>query len=215
MKLPFHFHLLLGLLLVFLPTMMLSQSHETRGAAAQSSSNNPSNTMQSSSTMENQGQNTAATASNDKKFMKEAAEGGLAEVELGKLAEERASNQEVKDFGKQMVNDHSKANEQLKELASKEGVTLPDNLSAKDKMLKQRLEKLSGPNFDRAYMENMVKDHKKDVAEFNRESTSGKDNAVKEFAAKTLPTLKEHLKKAESIEPNVKTASASGSTKSY
>ncbi len=114
-----------------------------------------------------------------------------------------------------MVNDHSKANEQLKELASKEGVTLPDNLSAKDKMLKQRLEKLSGPNFDRAYMENMVKDHKKDVAEFNRESTSGKDNAVKEFAAKTLPTLKEHLKKAESIEPNVKTASASGSTKSY
>ncbi len=215
MKLPFHFHLLLGLLLVFLPTMMLSQSHETRGAAAQSSSNNPSNTMQSSSTMENQGHNTAVAATNDKKFMKEAAEGGLAEVELGKLAEERASNQEVKDFGKQMVNDHSKANEQLKEVASKEGVTLPDNLSAKDKMLKQRLEKLSGPNFDRAYMENMVKDHKKDVAEFNRESTSGKDNAVKEFAAKTLHTLKEHLKKAESIEPNVKTASASGSTKSY
>jgi putative membrane protein len=215
MKLPFHFHLLLGLLLVFLPTMMLSQSHETRGAGAQSSSNNPSDTMQSNSTMENQGQKTAATATNDKKFMQEAAEGGLAEVELGKLAEERASNQEVKDFGKQMVNDHSKANEQLKELASKEGVTLPDNLSAKDKMLKQRLEKLSGPNFDRAYMENMVKDHKKDVAEFNRESTSGKDNAVKEFAANTLPTLKEHLKKAESIEPNVKTASASGSTKSY
>lgn len=215
MKLPFHFHLFLGVLLVFLPTMMLSQSRETRGAAPQGSTDNPSNTMQSGSTMQNQGQNSEATATNDKKFMKEAAEGGLAEVELGKLAEQKASSQEVKDFGKQMVNDHSKANEELKEIASKESVTLPDNLSAKDKTLKQRLEKLSGPNFDRAYMENMVKDHKKDVADFNRESTSGKDTAVKQFAASKLPTLKEHLKKAESIEPNLKTASAGGSAKSY
>jgi putative membrane protein len=158
-------------------------------------------------------QNSAATAENDKKFIREAAEGGLAEVELGKLATEKASNPEVKNFGQRMVQDHSKANEELKEVASKEGVTLPDHLNAKDKALKERLSKLNGPAFDRAYMENMVKDHKKDVAEFNRESTNGKDNDVKQFAGKTLPTLKEHLKQAESIEPNVKTASAGGSAK--
>jgi putative membrane protein len=158
-------------------------------------------------------QNSAATAENDKKFIREAAEGGLAEVELGKLATEKASNPEVKNFAQRMVQDHSKANEELKEVASKEGVTLPDHLNAKDKALKERLSKLNGPAFDRAYMENMVKDHKKDVAEFNRESTNGKDNDVKQFAGKTLPTLKEHLKQAESIEPNVKTASAGGSAK--
>lgn len=212
MNIRFHFHLLLGIFLVFLPTMMLSQSRETRGSMPQRDSQNPSNPMQSGTTMQ-QSNDQAARATADTKFMKEAAEGGLAEVELGKLASEKASSQEVKDFGQRMVNDHSKANEQLKQLASNKGVTLPENLSAKDKMLKERLSKLNGPNFDRAYMENMVKDHKKDVAEFNRESTSGKDSAVKQFAGETLPTLKEHLKKAESIASNAKGATAGGSAK--
>jgi putative membrane protein len=134
-------------------------------------------------------------------------------VELGKLASEKASSQEVKNFGQRMVDDHSKANEELKQIASSKGVKLPDNLSAKDKMLKERLSKLNGESFDRAYMQNMVKDHKKDVADFNRESTSGKDSEVKQFAGKTLPTLKEHLKQAESIAPNAKSATAGGSAK--
>jgi len=100
-----------------------------------------------------------------------------------------------------MVDDHTKANDELKQLASSKRVDLPDQVTAKDKMLKERLSKLSGPSFDRAYMENMVKDHKKDVADFNRESNSAKDPDVKHFASKTLPTLKDHLKEAEGISP--------------
>src|SRR5579864_3651439 len=108
----------------------------------------------------------------DKTFIKKAAEGGLAEVELGKLATEKASNEEVKKFGQRMVDDHSKANDQLKDVAAQKHIDLPTEPSARDKATKARLEKLSGEEFDRAYMRDMVKDHKADVAEFARESQS-------------------------------------------
>jgi putative membrane protein len=141
----------------------------------------------------------AGTAMADIKFMKEAAEGGMAEVALGQLAAEKASNSEVKKFGQRMVDDHSKANDKLKQLASQKNVALPENLSAKDKATKATLEKLSGEQFDQAYMKDMVKDHKKDVSDFRRESKSAQDPDVKKFAAQTLPTLEEHLKQAESV----------------
>jgi putative membrane protein len=144
----------------------------------------------------------------DTRFMKEAAEGGMAEVALGQLAAEKASSSEVKKFGQRMVDDHSKANDELKQLASQKNVDLPQGLSAKDKATKATLEKLSGEQFDQAYMKDMVKDHKKDVSDFRRESKSAQDPDVKRFAAKTLPTLEDHLKQAESIAPPT-TASAS------
>jgi putative membrane protein len=157
------------------------------------------------------GQRSSRLAMSDKKFVREAAEGGLAEVELGKLATEKASSEEVKKFGKRMVDDHSKANEELKEVASSKGLNLPKDISPKDKMLKERLAKLSGTAFDKAYMTNMVKDHKKDVADFSREGSSGADPDVKQFAAKTLPTLKHHLREAERIAPSMKASPMSGS----
>jgi putative membrane protein len=134
----------------------------------------------------------------DQSFVTDAAKGGMAEVELGKLATEKASSDQVKQFGQRMVDDHSKANEELKTLAAQKNITLPTGIDAKDKALHDRLSKLSGHEFDRAYMQAMVKDHRKDVGEFKKESTSGKDADVKAFAAKTLPTLEEHLKQAES-----------------
>ena len=137
----------------------------------------------------------------DQHFMQKAAEGGLAEVELGKLATEKASSDEVKKFGQRMVDDHGKANDQLKQLASSKGVELPTNLSAKDKATKERLSKLSGEQFDKAYMNDMVKDHTQDVSEFKKESNSAKDPEVKNFASQTLPTLEDHLKQARSIAP--------------
>ncbi|MGB0007296.1 MAG: DUF4142 domain-containing protein [Candidatus Sulfotelmatobacter sp.] len=150
----------------------------------------------------------ASLSSSDKKFVREAAQGGMAEVELGKLATEKASSPEVKKFGQRMVNDHSKANEQLKEVASSQGITLPSNLSAKDEMTKEHLSKLSGEQFDKAYMSDMVKDHTQDVADFQQEANSASDPAVKEFAEKTLPVLKSHLREARQIAP---TTSASAS----
>lgn len=143
----------------------------------------------------------AGTASSDAMFVKKAARGGLAEVELGQLAVQKASSEEVKKFGQRMVDDHGKANEQLKQVAAQEHIELPTEPGAQEKATKARLEKLSGEQFDKAYMSDMVKDHQKDVAEFARESKIAKDPAVKSFAQQTLPTLREHLKEAEKIAP--------------
>ena len=151
----------------------------------------------------------------DRQFVKKAAQGGLAEVQLGQLATEKAESPEVKQFGQRMVDDHTKANDKLKQVASDEGVTVPDKLNAKDAATKARLEKLSGKAFDRAYMHDMVLDHTKDVSEFRMESKNAKDPAVKNFATETLPTLESHLKDAKSIAPKAKTTStaSSGGTK--
>lgn len=137
----------------------------------------------------------------DRHFIRKAGEGGLAEVELGKLAAEKGQSEEVKKFGQRMVDDHSKANDQLKQLAESKGVALPTTLDAQDKATKARLEKLSGEQFDRAYMSDMVKDHTKDVSEFQKVSKTAKDPDVKNFASQTLPTLEDHLKEARTIAP--------------
>ncbi|MGO8794705.1 MAG: DUF4142 domain-containing protein [Candidatus Sulfotelmatobacter sp.] len=139
----------------------------------------------------------------DQHFVKSAAQGGMAEVELGQLAVEKASSPEVKKFGQRMVDDHTKANDQLKQVASEKNITLPETLDAKDEATKQKLSALSGDQFDRAYMSDMVKDHTQDVAEFRKESNGGQDEAVKNFASTTLPTLESHLKEARQIEPQV------------
>ena len=136
--------------------------------------------------------------------MTKAAQGGMAEVELGKLAQSHASNDAVKNFGKRMVDDHSKANDQLKSIAAKENVTLPTTLDAKDQATMDRLAKLNGAQFDRAYINDMVRDHRTDIAEFQREADHGSDPAVKQFASSTLPTLQEHLRLAEDAQKQVK-----------
>jgi putative membrane protein len=133
----------------------------------------------------------------DKNFVTKAAQGGMAEVKLGQLAQERGSTDAVKNFGRQMVEDHTKANDQLKTLAQNKGITLPDSLDAKDQAEYDRLSKLSGSEFDQAYMKFMRKDHKKDVAMFRKESESGQDPEIKSFASSTLPTLETHLRLAE------------------
>ena len=133
----------------------------------------------------------------DSGFMTKAAQGGIAEVEMGRLALQHASNEKVKQFGQRMVDDHSNANDQLKQLASQKGVTLPTEVNAKQKSTINKLSQLSGSEFDRAYMADMVKDHHEDVAEFQHEANSGKDSDVKTFAGKVLPTLQDHLRMAE------------------
>jgi putative membrane protein len=135
----------------------------------------------------------------DHAFMKQAAEGGMAEVQMGQLAQQNGQSQQVKDFGQRMVTDHSKANDELKQLAQQQGVRLPDSPSGKEKAEYRRLSKLHGDAFDDAYAKLMVKDHKSDIAEFQREADSGYTPAVKNWASQTLPTLKEHLQLAEQM----------------
>src|SRR5262249_19674885 len=134
----------------------------------------------------------------DHQFVMDAARGGMAEVELGKLAGEKAQSEQVKQFGQRMAQDHTKANDELTSLAQQKNITLPTTLDAKDKATVDRLSKLSGAQCDRAYMQDMVQDHRKDVNEFRKESQGGKDPEVKAWAARTLPTLEEHLRLAQS-----------------
>jgi putative membrane protein len=190
---------------VTLPVVLAAFSVGMVTAAAAQSSNDKM-------TNDSSGTSSAKLAPTDRQFIKKAAEGGLAEVELGKLASEKAESSDVKQFGQRMVDDHTKANDQLKQVASEKGLTVPDKLSAKDAATKARLEKLSGKAFDRAYMRDMVTDHTKDVSEFRMESKNAKDPDVKNFASQTLPTLKDHLKEAKSIAPKTgaKTAAPSG-----
>lgn len=153
-------------------------------------------------------------SASDQKFIKEAAEGGMAEVELGRLAVQKASSEDVKRFGQRMVDDHTKANTNLKGVAASLGVDLPQHLNAKDEATKERLSLLSGDQFDKAYMRDMVKDHKADVAAFRTESSTGRDASIKSFATQTLPILRDHLKNAENIEPKVLQARATMAPKS-
>ena len=151
----------------------------------------------------------------DQTFVIGAAKGGLAEVELGKLAQDKAASTEVKNFGKRMVDDHSKANDELQSLAKTKNITLPADLDPKDKAVRDRLSKLSGAAFDRAYMNAMVTDHRKDASEFKRESTSGTDPDVKAFASKTLTTVEEHLKLAQDTTKAVGTTGTKPAKKGY
>ena len=161
--------------------------------------------------------NVATTAkgrpAGDAHFAKEAAQGGMAEVKLGELAQEKGSNDLVKSFGKRMVDDHSKANDKLKEVASRESITLPNDLSAKDQATYDRLSKLNGASFDRAYARDMVRDHETDVAAFQKEANGGKTDSLKSFASETLPTLQDHLKQAKEMMKNVGGTSASKNTR--
>jgi putative membrane protein len=216
---------------------------------------------------------TGALSNDDKKFVMEAAHGGMMEVELGKLATQKAMSDDVKQFGQRMVDDHSKANDELMQLASSKGIMMNhsmgsdsttsgtgsqtsgsqmsgstaqssssntqssgstaqssgsntmsgqgSNASGDDaKMMKKhqemvsKLSALSGAEFDRKYMEHMVKDHEKDVAAFERESTKGSDADLKAWAAKTLPTLREHLQMARDTQMKVKGNSKGSMNKS-
>jgi putative membrane protein len=135
----------------------------------------------------------------DKKFVMEAAMGGMMEVELGKLAAEKGMSDEVKQFGQHMVDDHSKANEDLMQVAASKGITLPTALDAKHMAMRDKMASLSGAAFDKAYKQEMLKDHRKDVADFQKESMKAMDADVKAFATRTLPTLKEHLSMIEGM----------------
>jgi putative membrane protein len=142
---------------------------------------------------------TASTTLSDTDFARSAAEGGVAEVKLGQLAEEKGSSQEVKDFGKRMVADHTKIDDQLQKDAAKEKVTLPNTMSKRDQETYDRLSKLSGKAFDRAYARDMVRDHRADIAAFKNESKDGQQQWTKQFASQTLPTLQDHLRLAEKV----------------
>ncbi len=144
------------------------------------------------------GQQRGSVSARDYQFMVTAARDGLAEVRLGRMATQRGQSQDVRSFGRQMVQDHSAANSQLMELARSKGARLPTDPGPHQAMINQ-LPRLSGRSFDRAYMRMMVQDHRKAVALFRRQSSQGDDPDLRAWAAQTLPTLQIHRQMAEDV----------------
>lgn len=138
----------------------------------------------------------------DEDFIREAASGGMMEVELGRYAQQNAQNPRVKQFGAMMVRNHSKVNEELREIASGKNVTISD-LEDSHRRKMTDLQKKSGEDFDEAYIKEMVDDHEKDVDKFKKLAENGKDPDLKAFAAKTLPVLLMHLDSAKSIREDI------------
>src|SRR5262249_46741260 len=141
----------------------------------------------------------AALTSSEKEFMTNAARGGMMEVQLGNLAEQKASSNDVKQFGERMSTDHSQLGQKLQQLASNLNFTLPQELNPEQQNVVSRLEKLAGKAFDREYMREMVSDHVKDISEFERAASQVTNADIKQFASEALPTMRDHLKMAREI----------------
>lgn len=134
-----------------------------------------------------------------KGFIMNAARDGIFHVEAGKLAVQRASSEGVKKFGQHAIEHHTQINDELAQLASKKGVILPKKMSKREQEALDKVAKLSGPDFDKAYLEMEIKDHSKDLSAFQKEAKDGKDPDVKAWAAKTVAAIEEHLKMARDL----------------
>ena len=148
----------------------------------------------------------------EQRFMNEVAAGGMAEVQLAQLAQKQAQSDQVKSLAQRIEQDHTTANNELKALAERRGVSLPTAPEAKHQAIMDRLSKLQGAAFDRAYARQMVADHKKDVAKFERAPNNLMDTDLKNFAAKTLPNLREHLRMAQEAAGQKTTAATAKGT---
>jgi putative membrane protein len=167
-------------------------------AQAQSSNSNtqPSSMNSGSSMNNNSGMKQASKA--DQKFLKKAVEGDMAEVQMGKLAQQNGQSEDVKQFGQMLEQDHGQHLQQAQQQAQQMGVTPPSAPNAKQKAMHARLSKEQGARFDKQFAKAMVKDHKQDIAEYKKEAK--KNGPLAQFAQQTIPTLEKHLQTAQSIE---------------
>lgn len=163
-------------------------------ALAQDSTTNASGAMKTQDSMKMSGKKNP-----DSKFMMTLATGGMNEITLSQTAVSKSANEEVKSYAQKMIDDHTMAGEELKTLAASKNVSLPMEADAKHMAMKTKLEAMSGDKFDMEYLKAMVKDHEKTVALLQKESTGGKDEEAKAFAAKMLPTVQEHLDMARTM----------------
>lgn len=175
---------------------------QARPGTAPMPNSNPSNPNNGSPTLDQmqQQQNAEAGTMQDKAFVRKALEGGMAEVQLGQLAQQKSQSQDVQQFGQKMVHDHTQLGDQLKPIAQQMGVAVPDKLPKKDQQLMDKLQGMSGAQFDAAYSKAMVKDHKDDLSEFRREADNTQNPQLKQVAQQGEQVITEHLHLAEQME---------------
>jgi putative membrane protein len=189
------------LILTVLGLMSLGcNSNKAATSDKESSTNQPPAGAASSATASS---SSSTSANADQDFIANAAKGNRAEVTLGKMVESKTKDPSVRQFAQQMVKDHTTALNELTQLAQSKNITLPEGLPDDATALQSKLSSASGKTLDKDYMDSMVDDHKKDVSEFQEASQTAKDPDVKQWAAKTLPTLQAHLQKAEQIDAKV------------
>ncbi len=177
------------------------------GNSNSSTTSDSTTTMSSSDTSMNSmnmNTDTASVGDDEKDFTKDAAQGGLFEVKAGAIAERNAASQEVKDFGKMMVEDHTQLNQQLQELAAKKNVPLPSDITNSQQDDTAKLSKEKGTEFDKDYISMMVKDHEKDIDAFKKAADKVKDQDYKNLITGAIPTLQKHLDAAKKIQDKLK-----------
>lgn len=222
--------LLMAVVLSFNLLVGAQDKQQTGTTKTQTTGQKKDNTVQQDQTAATQ-DTSAALGSTDRKFVMDAAHMGMMEVEIGRLATQKGASDEVKQFGQRMVDDHSRANEELMKLASIKGITLPSpndfammnvanqeeskksqtgmdkthhDMMKKHQKVMTKLNGLSGAEFDREYMDMMVEHHTKAVSNFEKEAKSGTDADLKQWASEKLPTVREHLQQARTIEATLK-----------
>lgn len=177
-----------------------TESTSTDSTTMTNTMSSDSNKMNSMSSSSDTSKNTMVMVDDKTKdFANEAATGGMMEVELGNIAMKNAKSQDVKDFGKMMVDDHTAINNQLKDLASKKMVNLPTTVTDKQQKEIDNLSKKTGADFDKDYVSMMIDDHKNDIAAFKKNGDKLTDADFKAFITNALPTLQKHLDAIQSI----------------
>jgi putative membrane protein len=175
-------------------SMGLAQMHDSAPQTGQTPGQNPSMDPQMNG-MQTAGQPSPV----DRMFVSKAMQGSMAEVQLGQLTLEKSSNEKVKEFAQRMIDDHTKLNDQMKPVAQQVGVTVPNEISKNDRKTIAKLQALSGPAYDEAYIKDMVKDHKQDLNEFQMEASSGQDQTVKDAANQGSKVIAHHLQMAQQL----------------
>lgn len=136
----------------------------------------------------------------DQQFVTQAAQGGLAEIQLGQLAQKRAASESVKGYARRMVNEHTRVNKELAQLANQKGIAVPKNVNEQQQALINKLSKLSGKRFDQVYMQEAgIRSHTEQVNLFRQQAQQGQDPDLRTFAAKTLPAVQKHLSMAQAM----------------
>ena len=187
-------------LIVFaLPFVVLACNNEAKDSVEKADSANEAKMDSNSTTSQ-----TLQTDAESSQFLVKAADGGMAEVDMGNMANQKAASSSVKKYGAMLVKDHSAANDQVKALAAQRNVTLPATVSDANKTKMDDIMKKSGKDFDKAYMDAMIKDHEKDIDMFKDASNKVNDAEVKSFVDNTLPKLQIHLDSARAIRKMLK-----------
>lgn len=147
---------------------------------------------------------TTAVATNEANFLVEAANGGMTEVQAGQIAQEKATNDDVKKFAAKMVEDHTKLNDQLKSLASKLNVTIPSAINGNSQSMIDKLNNAKSVDFNKTYMDMIVEDHNKDVDFFQKTAANASNPEIHDFVTNALPILQSHQQMAKKIQASLK-----------